>query len=357
MPLDYDHPTGGSIDLALVKVPATSDRRGAVLLNPGGPGGSGFDLVAFSGTGIASTLGLQSFDLIGFDPRGVDRSDGIRCVTDDFQDQHLYVDGTPDTPDEQVLFDEAKSGYVDGCTANYGDSLRFYSTENTARDMDAIRAALGDEQISFLGLSYGTYLGATYATLFPDRVRAMVLDSAYEPNGDTAEQEFTTELAGLEGALNSWIAWCQQDPTCDFTATDVGARWDALRQQLDDTPIAGSDGRMANNAVVEGATIAALYSESQWPVLGRALAQAEGGDPAGIFALADEYNGRNDDGTFNTLQQSYYVIQCASGVEAPPPSDPEALLATLHAAAPRFGKDIDRGRPQGAIRAMREAGW
>ena len=340
VPLDYDNPSGDSIDLALVRLPASGNRHGAVLFNPGGPGGSGFDPIAFSGSSIASALGLDNYDLIGFDPRGVDRSGGIRCVTDAFEDAHLYVDETPDTPEEQALKDEADKGFVDGCKQKYGDTLRFYSTANTARDMDAIREALGDDQISYLGISYGTYLGATYATMYPDHVRGMVLDSAYEPNGDSVEQSFETQLVGFEGAFNNWAAWCQTGPNCDFGAPDVGARWDALKQQLDDTPITGADGRTANNAVMEGATTAALYSKSDWPVLAKALADAEKGDPTGIFALADSYNGRNDDGTFDTLFQSFPVIQCASGIEPQPPADPEGLAATLRAAAPRFGKDI-----------------
>ena len=277
VPLDYDNPSGDSIDMALIKYPASGDRTGAVLFNPGGPGGSGFDPIGFSGSAIAPALGLESFDLIGFDPRGVDRSGGIRCVTDEFEDKHLYVDDTPDTPEEQALKDEADTGFVDGCKQKYGDTLRFYSTANTARDMDAIRAALGDDQISLLGISYGTYLGATYATMFPDRVRAMVLDSVVEPNGDTVEQQFETQLVGFEGAFNNWAAWCQSDTTCEFTATDVGARWDALKQQLDDTPIAGSDGRLANNATMERATTAALYSESEWPVLGSGTSEGRSG--------------------------------------------------------------------------------
>jgi pimeloyl-ACP methyl ester carboxylesterase len=279
-------------------------------------------------------------DLIGFDPRGVDRSGGLRCVSDQFQDQHLYVDETPNTPADQALKDEATTGFIDGCKQKYGDTLRFYSTANTARDMDAIRAALGDDQISYLGISYGTYLGATYATMFPDRVRAMVLDSVVEPNGDTVQQSFETQLIGFDGAFDNWAAWCQGQATCDFAAADVSARWDALKQQLDDTPIAGADGRVANNTVMETATQAALYSESDWPVLAQALAQAEQGNPAGIFALADSYNGRNEDGTYNTLFQSFPVIRCASAMESPPPDDPEALAATLHTEAPRFGKDI-----------------
>lgn len=340
VPLDYDKPTGDSIDMALIRAPATEKRQGALLVNPGGPGASGFDFVATNGAAIASVLGTTSLDVIGFDPRGVDRSGGIHCVTDEFMDKHLYVDDTPDTPEERALYDESKTGFVDACTQKYGDTLRFYSTANTARDMDAIRAALGDEQLSFWGGSYGTYLGATYATIFPGRVRAMVLDSAFEPNGDTAQQAFETNLVGFEKAFNNWIAWCQSDAMCDFTATDVGARWDALKQQLDSSPIAGPDGRLANNATMERATTAALYSKSDWPVLAKALADAERGDPVGIFALADADAGRNQGGTFTTLWQSLPIIRCASGVEAPPPTDPEALAATLRAAAPRLGKDL-----------------
>ena len=341
VPLDYDAPDGDTLDLALVRVPATDDRQGAVLFNPGGPGGSGFDPIAVSGSVIQLELGLTQFDIVGFDPRGVDRSGGIKCVDDAFQDAHLYLDDTPDTPEEQALLDEADQGFIDGCKANYGDTLKFSSTANTARDMDSIRAGLGDEKMSFLGISYGTYLGGVYATLFPDRVRAMVLDSAYEPNGDTIEQQYLTQLVGFEGAFNDWAAWCQGETTCAFNAPDVGARWDALRLQLDVTPLIATDGREGNQATLDRATTAALYAKSEWPVLAAALAAAaEAGDPAGIFTLADDYNGRDEDGTFNTLFQSIGIISCASGISTPLPDDPEALLAKIKEQAPRFGADV-----------------
>lgn len=340
VPLDYDAPLGDTLDLALVRVPATDDRQGAVLFNPGGPGGSGFDPIAVSGSVIQSELGLTQFDIVGFDPRGVDRSGGIKCVDDAFQDAHLYLDDTPDTPEEQALLDEGDQGFIDGCKAKYGDTLKFYSTANTARDMDSIRAGLGDEQMSFLGISYGTYLGGVYATLFPDRVRAMVLDSAYEPNGDTIEQQYLTQLVGFEGAFNDWAAWCEDEASCAFNAPDVGARWDALRLQLDATPLIGADGRQGNQATSDRATTAALYSRSEWPVLAAALASAEAGNAAGIFTLADDYNGRDQDGTFNTLFQSIGIISCASGISTPPPDDPEGLLAKIKEQAPRFGADV-----------------
>ncbi|HEY4610486.1 MAG TPA: alpha/beta fold hydrolase [Ilumatobacteraceae bacterium] len=336
VPLDYDDPSGDSVDLALIKVPAQGDRTGAVLFNPGGPGASGFDFVAFGGAGMSSTLGLDSLDLIGFDPRGVDRSGGIRCVSDEFEDQHVYADDTPDTPEEQALKEEATSGFIRGCTTKYGDTLRDYSTANTARDMDAIRVALGDDKISYYGGSYGTYLGATYATMFPDRVRAMVLDSAVEPNGDTAEQQFETQPVAFEAVFDRWAAWCEGDATCDFTGPDVPGRWDQLKQKLDDTPLAGADGRLATNTTMQTATQSALYTESSWPFLGQALDKASTGDPTGLFAIADSYNGRDETGKYSTLMQSFRVIQCASDLYNTPASDPEALAADLRTKAPRM---------------------
>lgn len=340
VPLNYDDPAGATIDIALVRAPATAEREGAVLFNPGGPGGSGFEAIAQSGTVIQTELGLEHFDIVGFDPRGVDRSGGIECVDDEFMDAHLYLDDTPDTPEEQELLDEDESGFTDGCATNYGDTLGHYSTASTARDMDMVRAGLGDEQISYIGISYGTYLGGVYATLFPHRVRAMVLDSAYEPNGDTVEQQYLTQIVGFENAFEEWAQWCEGDTDCAFHATDVGARWDALKLQLDEEPLITADGRKGNQAVLEVATKAALYARSQWPVLAAALADAEEGEPAGIFSMADEYMGRHPDGTFDSLFQSIGVILCASGIEDQPPPDPEALLTELQEQAPRFAADV-----------------
>lgn len=340
VPLDYDDTSGDTIPVAMVRYPAQDDREGAVLFNPGGPGGSGFDYIAQGGEVISQSLGLEHFDIIGFDPRGVDRSGGIRCVDDATQDRYLYIDTSPDTPEEQALLDEADAALASGCQATYGDSLQHYSTVATARDMDAIRSALGDDQISFLGISYGTYLGGVYATLFPERVRAMVLDSAFSPDGDSVEEQWSTQLVGFENAFNSWAAWCQTNSDCAFNAPDVGARWDALSDQLDASPVPAPDGRVGNQAVLETATTSALYSEAEWPVLASALARSENGDVTGLFALADSYNGRNPDGTFSTLFQSFTIIQCASGIEQESPEDPEALAAELRSLAPRFGAEI-----------------
>jgi pimeloyl-ACP methyl ester carboxylesterase len=346
VPLDYSRPDDTSkantITLTLVRAPATSSRKGAVLFNPGGPGGSGFDPIAESGTTIQTELGLGHYDVVGFDPRGVDRSGGIRCVDDAFMDKHLYLDDTPDTPEAQALLDEADTGFTKGCKDKYGDTLRHYSTANTARDMDRIRAGLGDATIGFLGISYGTYLGAVYATLFPDRVRAMALDSAYEPNGDTVEQQFLTQTVGFEGAFNDWAAWCKGTSECAFQTSDVGARWDALRKQLDDHPLTSSTNRTVNQAAMDTATSAALYSRGDWPVLGDALAKAEKGNGDALLSLADNYEGRHEDGTFDTLFQSIGIIECASGIDQKPPTEAEAeaIVKKIKEQAPRMGGTI-----------------
>lgn len=329
-----------TIDLALVRVPATRTRVGAILFNPGGPGGSGFDYIAQGGRTIVSELNLQQFDLIGFDPRGVDRSGGIACQTDAELDRYEYLDTTPDTPEEQALLDESETAFADACRTKYGDTLRFYSTEATARDMDLIRRSLGDATVSYLGVSYGTYLGAVYATLFPDRVRAMVLDSAYEPTGDTVLEQYSTQLVGFEDAFDTWASWCETTEGCAFDAPDVGAAWDALRDQLDAAPVPNADGRLANQSVLDLATIAALYSETDWPVLADALARVRDGDAAGLFSLADGYNQRDADGHYASITQSNPVISCASGFRPDEPDDPEALLAQLKEMAPRFAADL-----------------
>jgi len=341
VPLDYANPGVDTIDLALVRVPAARDSKGAVLFNPGGPGGSGFDYIAQGGPTITATLGLDDLDLIGFDPRGVDRSNGIRCLSDAEQDEYAYIDDTPDTPEEEAKSNEAEKAFAAACTAKYGDTLQFYSTDSTARDMDAIRAALGDDTISFLGISYGTYLGAVYATMFPDHVRALVLDSAFEPSGDTLDQQYETQLVGFEGAFDEWAQWCRTSEECAFKSDDVGAAWDALRAKLDASPVTNVDGRVGNQVVMVGATVAALYSKAEWPVLGAALADVANGDAAGIFRLADSYSGRDADGHYNTIDQSNRVITCASGLASPAPPDPAAYAAHLREIAPRFASTFD----------------
>ena len=343
VPLDHADPTGPTIDLALIRYPAEpAIREGAILLNPGGPGGSGFEFAASAAEALDDGMGLGGrFDIIGFDPRGVDRSAGIDCIDDQAIEALLYADDTPDNAVEAAASIAQQKMFGDACRQVYGDTLRHYSTENTARDMDAIRAALGDEQLSYIGVSYGTYLGGVYATLFPDRVRAMVLDSAYEPSGDSEYDQWVTQLAGFEQAFANWAAWCEEGTECAFTDVDVGARWDRLIVGLEATPVKSDSGRPVNHVAMETATVSAMYSALAWPALGAALADAEAGDGTALLEMADDYNGRASDGTFASIRQSGPVIRCASGIDQTVPADPTALLAELHRVAPRFSRGYD----------------
>jgi len=328
------------ITLALVRLPAEGESRGVILTNPGGPGGSGFDLVVNAGESLVQSLDLGDYDIIGFDPRGVDRSGGLRCLSDEQMDKYLYVDGTPDTPEEQQLYDESENILETECKKKYGDTIDYYSTLATAKDMNLMRIALKQDVIHYIGVSYGTYLGGVYATQFPEHVGSMFLDAPFDPQGDTVEESFLTQITGFEESFNSWAKWCESEATCEFTSNDVGARWDQLLQQLDDTSINTATGREVNNAVMETATVQALYSRSYWPLLATALAQTEKGTGEPLLRLADRYNGRNEDGTFSTVDQSGRIIRCASGFGKEPPVDPEALVKELREKAPRFSKDI-----------------
>ena len=343
-PVDYYHPEGDRVSVALIRLPSdsSSNRRGVILTNPGGPGGSGFDFVVSSGKDLVSELSLAEFDIVGFDPRGVDRSGGLRCYTDAEMDKFSYIDRTPDNKDEQALFDEYEKD-TSTCEDRLGKFIKFYSTENTARDMDLIRAGMRVDTIHFLGISYGTYLGGVYATLFPDRVASMVLDGAYDPQGDTVEEESTTQAIGFEKAFNNWVTWCETDSDCEFQGDDVAAKWGSLYDRLDKISIKTSKGRIINHKVMMTATRSMLYAQSNWAALGGALQQAQDGKPDLLLILADRYNSRQDDGTYLTSNDSRYLIHCASGFEKNLPKDPEALVRKIKEVAPWYSQGIDVG--------------
>ena len=341
VPVDYRDAEGDTMKIALIRVPATGGKaKGVVLTNPGGPGGSGFDFIAGSGTELAVELGLQMFDVVGFDPRGVDRSGAVRCMTDKELDQFLYLDDTPDTPEETKLYDESDR-FDTACTDKYGESLQNYSTEYTARDMDIIRASLGFDKIHYLGISYGTYLGGVYATLFPDRVAAMVLDGAFDPAGDTVEQQYSTQAEGFEKAFSNWIDWCEKNATkCAFHSDDVRADWLSLYDSLDKKSLV-VDKRDVNHQMMDTATKSALYAESMWSFLGQALATAKKGDGEGLMRLADSYNERSEDGTYASQSDSFYVIQCASGMEDDKPTDVKAFVKKMKSVAPWYYRNLE----------------
>ena len=342
VPLDYSDLEGETLEIALIRIPATSSKpKGVMLSNPGGPGVSGVDFVSNWSVELVENLGLEDFDIVGFDPRGVGRSGGLSCLSDQQNDKFVYLDYTPDNDDEQALYDEWMA-IEEPCTEKFGQSLRFYSTENTARDMDLIRESMGFEQINYLGISYGTYLGGVYATLFPDRVEAMFLDSAYDPQGDTAEQDYLTQAEGFEKAFNNWVDWCESTPDeCSFSSNDVKADWLDLYNAYDLEPLTIEKDREINGSNIETVTISALYSRSNWTTLADALSALADDDPVRFFAIAN-FVGDVMTGEVvslldsNSSRDARTIIDCSSGLGEGLIQDPEVLLTKMKEVAPWY---------------------
>lgn len=342
VPLDHAEPGGKKISLALVRLPTEGAREGIMLTNPGGPGGSGLDFMRDFAADLDKEVKLGDFDLVGFDPRGVGASSPVDCYEDADMDEWMYLDDTPDNAREQALYAKWGEDDTDACVAKYGTELRHYSTEATARDMDLIRAAMGEEKMSFLGISYGTHLGAVYASLFPDRVQSMMLDGGYDPEADTMEEEYLTQARGFEESFDRWALWCQeQADSCAFRSPNVRGAWVDLYDRLDAESIVTTSGREANHRVLKTATIAMLYSREAWSYLGEILAEAARGNGEAVLSSADSYRGRRPDGGWGNDTTAQYVISCSSGFGESSPPDPAALLARLRAAAPWYSRGTE----------------
>ncbi|HRW36599.1 MAG TPA: alpha/beta hydrolase [Aquihabitans sp.] len=336
VPLDYEEPGGATIELGVTRHRAEdpSARIGALLVNPGGPGASAIELARSLPRG--GELG-DRFDIVGFDPRGVGESSALDCHS---HLQEIYdADPTIDSDADRTELLDTSQAFVDECEAAYGDELPFLGTTNVARDMDEVRKALGEEQISYLGYSYGTSLGQEYARLFPTRVRAMILDGVvdHEPDGlTTAEQQ----AAGFETAFDSYVAHCEEDG-CGFGDQRADAVVDEVIAAAEEAPIPAPDAdRPASPGVVSVALAQALYSEFLWGQLSNALRDAQDGDGSGLVDLADQYLGRGDDGEYEGGFEIYFAVSCLDDTW---PKDPQDIIDASNAAeaeTPRFGGAI-----------------
>src|SRR3954452_9654807 len=319
VPISYDEPEGATLPLFLVRVKLAgqTDRIGSLVINPGGPGGSGAD----AAIGLALTMPedvLRRFDLVGFDPRGVGLSTPIQCIPSELKDRLVAAEPRP-TSDTQLddafaLADEVGKD----CAQKYGDALASFDTVDTARDMDRLRQALGDEKLTYLGYSYGTTLGSTYAELFPDKVRALVLDGAVDPDSD-AKVRAESRAQALEAGFDAFaqncvglIAGCPigADPRT-FVDQLLGAAAANPIPTSGTTASGGADPRKATPGVVMTALRAALDDPASWPQLAQALAAGAKGDAAGLFSLSDSYAGRLKDGSYSNQLDANLAINCA----------------------------------------------
>ncbi|SDC70866.1 alpha/beta hydrolase fold [Geodermatophilus telluris] len=314
VPIDHDEPEGDALPLFLVraKLAGQTDRIGSLLVNPGGPGSSGADAALSLALSLPEDV-LRRFDLVGFDPRGVGLSTPVECIPDELKDRSLATEPRPTTQEQMdevlALTDEVAAG----CEDEYGEALGTFNTVDTARDMDLLRESLGDEQLTYLGYSYGTTLGSTYAELFPDRVRALVLDAAVDPDSDE-QADAEASAAGLEAGFDAFAANCTGLVSGCPLGGDPRRFVEDLLAATAANPIASSvpgETRTATPGVVLTAVLSAMYDPGSWPQLSQGLAAASTGDAAGLFSLADAYNGRLDDGTYTNLQDANLAINCA----------------------------------------------
>jgi pimeloyl-ACP methyl ester carboxylesterase len=338
VPIDYTNIKLGTFKIAVLKYEASNkeDRIGSMFVNPGGPGASGFDY-AYQAEYIVSPQLLALFDIIGFDPRGVGRSAPIRCLTDDETDANYASDSKPDNPAEfETLVKEAQD-YVAKCEKNT-KNLTAYSTENAARDMDVIRAVLGDEKLNYLGKSYGTYLGTIYAQLFPDKVGRLVLDGAIDPDA-TPVQQSITQAVGFDNALDAFVKDCLQIDTCPLPKDATKGYFTDLFDSVAKNPLTTRSKRVATETLVVLGTASALYdNESGWPMLRLALKQATDGKGHMFLTLADAYTGRQLNGTYPSNEgDSGFVIDCLDWNDGRSNEQIEQDALMFKAKAPVFG--------------------
>ncbi len=314
-PLDWHNPDAGEIELRISRpadVPA--DVQGSLLINPGGPGGSGIDYLhsVLENDAIGERL-RSAYSLIGFDPRGVGGSTPVECLDTEGMDDYLYdvPDAERGTDEWEAELDEAAKTFADACAENSGELLEFITTEQAARDTDLLRAVLGDDRLTYLGYSYGTFLGATYADIFPDRVGRFVLDGALDPSVPGNEVG-RTQVIAFEQSLHTYLETCLDGSSCPFRGTVDQALDDvsSLLASLDARPLVSSDGRELGGDAMMTAIVAAMYNEANWPYLSEAFVGARNGDPTAAMFLADFYNDRTPDGYGSNSTEAFNAYNC-----------------------------------------------
>jgi pimeloyl-ACP methyl ester carboxylesterase len=338
VPLDANTPNGQHITLALARKPASGPRLGALLTNPGGPGASGVDFVRHADSVFSSTL-RKNFDIVSWDPRGAGASAPVRC--DINLDAFFAVDHSPDdTTEVQKNIDEAKA-LAASCARGSGDLLRHVSTLDSVRDMDAIRAALGEQRVTYLGFSYGTYLGAEYADRYPNRVRAMVLDGAVDPSL-SYEQGTLTQAVGFEHALDAFLKACASTSQCGFATggNPATALNDVLRSiDSESVPamVAGEHRTLGPGEADLGVATALYAGTEGWPVLAQALSRAAQGDGSGLLRLSDVYTERQPGGHYSNEILAFYAISCTDTPSPRTAAEVQRLADSARSAAPHFG--------------------
>lgn len=316
VPLDYAAPAGETLRLRMLRLPARSSSagKGVLFVNPGGPGGSAVEYAAGGDSSFSAGL-RRAYDIVGFDPRGVGESNPITCVDPSQLDELLGADPTPDDATEWAHLRKVSADFGKACEAKYPKLLGHISTVDAAKDMDIARAAMGRPKLDYFGASYGTYLGATYAGLFPGNVGRLVLDGAVPPD-ITNEQLNLGQAEGFELATRAYVADCVSQPDCPL-GRDVDSGMKRLQQFLSDIdrrppPVVG-DVRVTrlNEAWGSLALAQAMYDPGQWRLLTPALAEAMNGDGTDLFEFSLTYARRDASGRYDSnIMQVIMPVSC-----------------------------------------------
>ena len=318
VPIDYEDLSVGTFRISVLRAAAKDQdkRMGSIVVNPGGPGGSGVDY-AYNADYIFSPDITDVYDIVGFDPRGVAQSEPISCFTPEELDENLASDSKPDNPAELALSLQESKAFAEKCEQKNAH-LEHFTTAETARDMDILRAALGEEKLNYVGKSYGTYLGTLYASIFPTKVGRFVLDGAVDPNISMKEQNIAQAI-GFDKALAAFVKDCATQSDCPFTgtpaqsqATIIATLQAAATAPLPQRDPADGDDRIITESIIVIGMASSLYDDVDgWPKLRQAFTESAQNYGDTFLQLADEYSGRNPDGTFASNDfDSGAVIDC-----------------------------------------------
>ncbi len=317
VPLDYLKPDGATASIGVLrhKAKKADQRIGSLVVNPGGPGGSGVSMAArISKSSTAATLAAR-FDIVGFDPRGVGTSEPrLVCLNDAERDADRADDSESDVTPRGVAkqLDDAKD-YGAKCaerTKHGVEMLANIGTRDVVRDLDILRSVLGDEKLTYLGFSYGTQIGTAYAEAYPDKVRALVLDGAVDPELDTAES-LVTQMTGFQNTFNEFGKWCAAREDCALGRHPgaVTTAFQDLVQPLVTDPVPAGDRKLSFEDAITG-TSAALYSQDAWKFLNDGLNEIKRRSGKTLVALADNYYGREADGRYTGILDVYFAVRC-----------------------------------------------
>ena len=338
-PLDWDNPgVGEDVNLAVSRHSATGQALGSLFVNPGGPGASGYEFVLDSVDFAVSEVLRESFDVIGWDPRGVNFSSPVSCAATDAELDYFFfgeLEAQPDTPewDAELLAESIRFGQE--CQANTGELLEFVDTLSTVRDLDLLRHLVGDEQLNYLGYSYGTLIGALYIDTFPEKVGRMVLDGPVDP-GASQFDLVVNQHRGFEEALEAYLVECDLTNSCPF----AGSLEQRLRgvsdlyDELEQNPLRHADGRLIDDGMLRTAMVTTLYAQSSWPFLTRMFEELQEGVTDTAIFLVDFYYDREGGVYQNNSMEAFIAINC---LDYPVESDPAVLEAQadqLREAAP-----------------------